>query len=303
MNLMTKKNGFRLLLSYLPFPLLVQLVAFYKKSKNIIAKINRTHSIQLDKDGIPYVLYGYYRGFYIGKQRSPVAISQKALEYYENFKKYNKIEDKKSLLNCVKWILENGKKNNDCVFLEYDFPWPMYDLEKPWRSGMAQGLAIQALVKAHKISKEKKFLDYAKLLLDSFYVDVKDGGITLKNNEGWWYEEFASKNAKMSKVLNGMMFALLGIYDYYNYTNDEKAKFLFEKGCSGLIKELPKFDYDGFSFYDLLGNPAHKYHQIHIELLEKLYNITKEKIFKEYSDKWKKTSYYQFVAMRLKSRN
>ncbi len=296
---MTSNERFSSLVSHLPLPLLIQLVTFYKKTKKTVSKINQ-YKIELDKKGIPYVKYGKISGKHIGKQRNPVAVSQYALMYYENFKEKKNNEQKKYLLNCADWILENGVKNIDSIFLEYNFPWPKYNLEKPWRSGMAQGQSIQALVKAHEVSKETKYLNFAKLLLNAFYIEVKDGGVTYKNNEGWWYEEFASKNGPNSKVLNGMIFAMLGIYEYYKYTNDENAKLLFEKGRDALIKELPKFDNKGFSNYDLLGNLSRHYHQVHIDLLEKLYSITKDKIFMEYCEKWKKTNYYKFTAEKIK---
>lgn len=152
---MILNDGFRSLLSHLPLPILIQVVTYYKKTRKNISQINQ---FSVDKNGIPFVNYGKIFGKNIGKQRNPVVISQYALKYFENFEKDDNNKHKFHLLNCVNWFLENGVKNNDAVFLEYNFPWPKYNLEKPWRSGMAQGLAIQALVKVHKISKEDKFL-------------------------------------------------------------------------------------------------------------------------------------------------
>ena len=34
------------------------------------------------------------------------------------------------------------------------------------------------------------------------------------------------------RVLNGMMWSLIGINSYYNYTRDPSAKFLFDQGVS-----------------------------------------------------------------------
>ncbi|GIU72614.1 MAG: hypothetical protein KatS3mg003_2093 [Candidatus Nitrosocaldaceae archaeon] len=41
------------------------------------------------------------------------------------------------------------------------------------------------------------------------------------------------------------------------------------------------------TYYDILGNPPLKYHEIHVRQLAELYNITKDKLFKEYYYKWK----------------
>jgi len=44
-----------------------------------------------------------------------------------------------------------------------------------------------------------------------------------------------------------------------------------------------------YSYYGVLGQPAstYNYHLIHIDLLGKLYNITKDEIFKAFHDRWK----------------
>jgi hypothetical protein len=73
-------------------------------------------------------------------------------------------------------------------------------------------------------------LDFANRFLNSFFVEVENGGVTYKTKNGYWYEEYACKGGKESRVLNGMMFALLGIHEYLKYTNDAKARFLFNKG-------------------------------------------------------------------------
>ena len=35
-----------------------------------------------------------------------------------------------------------------------------------------------------------------------------------------------------------MLFTVLGIYDYYKYTNDNDAKLLFDKGVNSIKKEI-----------------------------------------------------------------
>ena len=84
-----------------------------------------------------------------------------------------------------------------------------------------------------------------------------------------------------------MIFAVLGIYDYFQYTNDTDAKLLFDKGVNSIKREISKYNYNGYSYYDLLGNPANKYHQIHIDLTKQLYDLTGESIFTKYHELWK----------------
>ena len=127
-------------------------------------------------------------------------------------------------------------------------------------------------------------------MLDSFFVEVEDGGVTYKNpNSGWWYEEYAGIGGKEPRVLNGMMWTLIGIYSYYNYTNDPTAKFLFDQGILSLKNNLNQYEDKkySFSYYDALGTTAPlRHHKYHIDLLERLFHITSEQLFQDYHEKW-----------------
>lgn len=218
----------------------------------------------LDDLSVPIIDYGSVDGIFIGKQRNPVIISSAALSYFENYE--NGDESSSQLfLNCADWLVNNSVIYGNYSILEYEFPWLIYNMHPPWRSGMAHGMAIQALIRAHSLTSDVKYMDCAKKLLNSFFVEVEDGGVTYKTSTcGWWYEEYADKGGKESKVLNGMMFAMIGIYEYYEYTEDLDAKYLFDQGVISLKTSLPNYDKDGYSYYDALGDPAGKYHRIHI---------------------------------------
>ncbi|CAN5807843.1 hypothetical protein BH23THE1_BH23THE1_26240 [soil metagenome] len=183
------------------------------------------------------------------------------------------------------------------LLLPYNFPWKIYDLEPPWYSAMAQGKALPILIYAYQLTGLDKYKDTADGILNSFFIDVTQGGITYKsNNSGWWYELYAGTGSKQPKVLNGMLFTLVALDEYYRATNDSKAKFLFDQGILSLENNLPLFDANGFSYYDLLQTPnKFEYHIIHIDLLNKLYNTTGESLFKFYADRWSKYNTTQVI--------
>jgi heparosan-N-sulfate-glucuronate 5-epimerase len=239
---------------------------------------------QCDEKGIPYLIEGT-----IGRQRNPMTVCNKALSYHDNF-----IQGDSSkldfFLNCANWLLENQNEEGDFSVLNYNYNWPVNNLVAPWRSGLANGVALQVLIKAHAITRDEKYLQTGKKILNSFFVEVRDGGVTYKSeNNGWWFEEYADDAGYVSRVLNGHMFALVGIHEYFNYTNDSSANDLFLKGLTGLKENLPNYDKgDGNSLYDALGRPTNiKYHNIHIDLLDRLFQITNDPIYKVYRDKWK----------------
>lgn len=244
--------------------------------------------ITSDSYSIPIVDYGYIHGVYVGPQRNPVTVGEKAISYYEIFRKTHSQSARESLIENVNWLVENAKSMGNYSILEYKFPYPPYKLKSDWRSGMAQGQALEASLDAYAVTGEKKYLTTARLILNSFFVEVKDGGVTLKTPvNGWWYEEYAANDSRKSGVLNGMMYTLISIYKYFNSTHSPEAKYLFDMGVLALDRNLPKYDNYGYSNYDLIGTPATiQYHHIHVELLGKLYNITKDEIFKAFHDRW-----------------
>jgi hypothetical protein len=246
---------------------------------------------KLDYYGVPWVYYATTMdGKPAGFQRNPVTTVAQANEFYENYKSNNNQSAKTYFLNNVNWLVNNAVQKQHYALLQYNFPIPHYNINSIWFSAMANGQALQVLIKAHEITQDLRYLIAAKSLLNAFFVEVKHGGITYKDSPNdWWYEEYASngKYAKNSRVLNGMLFTVLAIYDYYKYTNDADAKLLFDKGVNSLKKELSKYNNNGYSYYDLLGNPAGKYHQTHVILTKELYDITGEQIFNEYSEFWK----------------
>ena len=253
--------------------------------------ITEAHALPkiVDNDGIPFVDYDKIVNG-IGFQRNPVATIEQANVFYDLYKKDNDESSKTYFLNNANWLVNNLVIKENYALLPYDFFWPHYNLKAPWFSALANGLTLQVLIKAHEMTQDLKYLIAAKGLLNAFFIEVEDGGITYKDSPNeWWYEEYASndKDAKISRVLNGMMFTVLAIYDYYEYTNDADAKLLFDKGVNSLKKEIPKYNDNGYFYYDLLGKPAGTYHTTHVDLLKKLYDVTGEPIFNDYYELWK----------------
>lgn len=245
-------------------------------------------TITTNEKGIPTVDYGNP----IGKQINPVTVSLYALDYFEEYKKGDECS-KQLFLNCADFLVNNLIDKGNYSVWEYNFPWKIYNMTPPWRSAMAQGLGIQVLAYAYNLTGERRYLESARRALNAFYVDVQEGGVTIKENGGCWYEEYADEGGKMSRVLNGHNFALLGIYEYYKITGDIDAKYLFDKGVASLKRHAHEYDANCWTYYDALGNLAdEKYHNIHIKQMLELYNITGDELFKDYYEKWNSYNSY-----------
>ena len=250
--------------------------------------------IFFDKNNIPMVDYGIMDGINIGKQYNPVTISHDASKYYTEFIKNENKTSKTYFLKHVNWLVDNSVKKDNYTFFAYDFPFPPYDLKAPWYSAMAQGAPIQSLLNAYNITQDKTYLTTAKNALNVLFIDINDPckcGVTYKTlADGWWFEEYANGHENGPRVLNGMMFTLVDIYHYYNFTQDPDALYLFNQGILSLKNNLHNYDKNGtYSSYDKnKGDAPMLYHKVHLCLLDKLYNITKENLFKQYLVNWTK---------------
>jgi hypothetical protein len=265
--------------------------------------------VRYDNLGVPIVDYGYVGENYIGPQRNPLVIANYALSL-DN--KYNRTHDEELLqrfMNNADWLVENAISKGNYSILPFNFPRPDYNLEPPWQSSAAQGEALQVLVRANGITGDKKYLDTAKSLLNAFFIEVKDNGVAYKTQEqGWWYEAFAGNKTLGPRLLGGMMNALLGIYEYYQYTKDPAAKYLFDQGILALKNNLPNYEFfqGTYSTQSILSNHTNpaplNVHLNHARQLGLLYDISGEQMLKTYHDIWSNYDLPNDIEQTLKNK-
>lgn len=242
----------------------------------------------LDGVGIPML---DYHGE-VGLQYNPIAIAQYALG---NFNQYLKSADQvrfDRFILAADWLVDNLEKNSHGIWIwNHYFDWEYRDtLYSPWYSALSQGQGISCLVRAHKETKSEKYLVAAEKAFSSFLVGVGQGGVTYQDENGFvWLEETIVDPP--THILNGFLWAMWGIYDYYLYTSDQGAKDLFEQGVNTLVTHLPDYDTGFWSLYEQSGTRMHMlaspfYHQLHIVQLLVMNRITGKVIFKEFAEKW-----------------
>lgn len=241
---------------------------------------------KLDREGIimfkiPYTTrFDYY----------PVQIALFALGNLEKFLDTGEERYREIFIRHVDWLVKNISIKDDFGVWEHNFVLPYYKFDRvPWVHGMAQGVAISALVRAYQLTGNKKYLEVAKLAYGAFERDIDEGGARYIDDKGnVWIEEYAI--LPPPHILNGFIFALFGIFDFYKITGSKEVLDLFYKGIKTVEKNLPLYDSGYWSFYDLIYKcPATKdYHMLHIEQLVALHKLTKNVIIGDFANKWKR---------------
>lgn len=267
-------------------------------SRNI-EHVYRLNDRRIDKYGvaehdIPLTYYGYIDNKFIGYQIAMHNVALKSREYfYDYFETKNKSYLNKALF-LVNFMISSAKpRKNNILLLENNFYWPPYDLSPPWSGAIVQAGFIKSLMLAYKATGDEAYLKIAEFALNAFEHGIDECGIVYlregrKKEKYYWYPEYAGNSPPF--VLNGFITSLIWIKEYYDETKSEKAKRIYERGLKSLIHFLPEYSTeDNWSYYDAEKRRANlHYHKLHIEQMKALYNMTGEKIFLSYAEKWEK---------------
>lgn len=154
-------------------------------------------------------------------------------------------------LGQVKWLEKHAVRRDDgSVVWPLTFDWQEGErwLRAPWVSALAQGLAISTLVRGFRMTRERRLLELCLGATRAFEKDVNDGGVRTFEGNHVLYEEYPAH--PLSRVLDGFLFSLLGLYDLFAETGESRVFQLFADGVDGLKHLLPYWDYRGkWSWY------------------------------------------------------
>ncbi len=266
-----------------------------------ISKLNKLlHSF--DTDGIPlnttYIDVKEQKLHYY-----PISIGQYGLSVFHSYLKTNSEEKKEHFLRIAEWFYNNKTEDDELgVYWLTDVEKPEYKVTKPWKSAFTQSRGLSIMMRAWQLTGDNKYLEACKKALIPFTKDISHGGVTVDlNSKNAFYEEYVAE--KPTRVLDGHIFSLWGLYDFIRAIDKEKeqeafllAKELFDKGIEGLISSLPKYDMGFWVLFNRceLDHYPKKdpctigYIRLVTKQLEVLYNITKRKELKQFSTKFSK---------------
>ena len=214
----------------------------------------------LDDKGIPV---RHYKS--VGAQYNPTRIAGYALANYNASISDREGDFDRRFQVCVDWFASH----QDGLYW-YQFRWG--ELQPPWLSCMAQGQAMSVLYRGYLSRRDTRLLDVASNALIPFQKSIDAGGLFYQVDGKYAFlEEYPTSNP--IHVLNGHLFALVGIIEIYTIIPKLVDMASLDRLLKDLALVLPLFDMGGWSAYDLdrsryVRNACTPYyHHMHIRLL------------------------------------
>lgn len=237
----------------------------------------------VDQDGIIFYANQYYH---------PNQLANTGLYYFDSYRKTNNNEYLVRAEKHAKKLIEKSQEIDGALYFPYEFDFKLHDLKDdvlraPWYSGMAQGEALSLFVRLYQETNQKEYLAAAQKTFKSFSrLGEKNNPWTVYVDSAgyYWIEEYPEESP--DHTLNGFIFGLYGVYDYYELTKDRQAKEISEAALTTLKHYLTEFRKEGGVSYYCLKHQKQdkKYHQTHIEQLNMLYKTTGDEYFKSMAD-------------------
>lgn len=203
----------------------------------------------------------------VPKNPYPVSVCHTAFGFHKYWFETGMESNRYWFLANVDWLIEHRDANS---YLYYPFQkehYPGVVHTPPWVSAMAQGEALAAACMAYQLTGQEKYLEAARSFFATLFRNSGGFWCIGVDREGYyWLEEYPSPD--FCHVLNGMLFGLWGLWDYYALTGDEFALTLFEAGIKSIVDHYPSYRVDGKngSRYCLhyAGSAGETYHAIHL---------------------------------------
>jgi hypothetical protein len=240
-------------------------------------------AMRLDGDGVPYQVSRTFTNY------NPAYVAWYGLQQLQQSELRGVPDGRASFQRQVRWLQENVVRREDgaAVWL-YHFDWWEFDsfLRSGWICGMAQGLIMSVLVRAHRLQPDPGLLELARAAARPFELPVERGGVQSVGRAGPILEEYPS--VVPPRVLDGTIFAMLGVHDLATESGDTEMRELFRRSVSGLLGELDEWDYHGiWSWYGrrLYLSPPH-YHAANRALLTALARASEIPQFAEVARCW-----------------
>ena len=219
----------------------------------------------------------------------PTATAQRALGLHEAWL----MGDQKAFegfLEEAQRLRDRAIEVGTSLLWQYDVDVPKFRQRAPWYSCMAQGQAASAFVRAHIATKQEHWAEAALAAVHPLVVDGERLGLVTATPYGPALEE-ATTNPP-SRILNGWIFGLWGLWDVAIGLTDAHCRGLFNASTEALAQMLAAYDVGWWTRYSLfppvapdLAKPF--YHTLHVAQISALFSLTGIADFGDYAERWR----------------
>jgi hypothetical protein len=238
----------------------------------------------VDEQGVPVIRKG-------GKvYNHPVRLAHHAIQYVNSYQMTKNPEYLKMAEKLAGRLEEIGIREGNRLYFPYEFDIylhsiPSEHLKPKWYSGMAQGQALSAFSRLYQVTGNKRYLERAEETFNSLVVlKSNDGSVWVSmvdDRQYFWIEEYPMEAP--THVLNGYLYAILGLYDYYQVDKSDRVKDVLQASLLTIHDHIDQYRVPGDLSKYCLKHPHQSplYHKIHIQQLDVVYKMTGMKKFGE----------------------
>ncbi len=211
-------------------------------------------------------------------------------------------KDYNLLIACIDKLEESKYEDPNIVKWVNNYDNKRYNIPAPWSSAMDSGEALSFYLRVYQLTKEEHLLSTAMKIYNFLKIDFSQGGVRRVDEKGYvWLEEYPSDPP--SYVLNGFIYAILGLYDLYRVTESKEVKEDIDCFILTLKDNIHRFDSGYWSQYDLLKKELVRFYyqkNVHVPQMEVLYLLTGEEIFNKYKTRWERNlTVLNFLFVRI----
>lgn len=200
------------------------------------------------------------------------------------------------------WLVQAQDREGEwagCWVVHQDdekYPW----LRAPWTSALASGNAISALLRGWQLFGVESYREAAEAAYRGLHAPRTGAALVVEQGEALWYEEYPGPEPL--HVLNGHVYALLGVLDYARVSGDAEANDRWRRAATTTLEHLEGFDLGYWSVYDLHTREpvnVHYHKNIHIPQLRILGRLTEEPRFEAVAARWERYLHSRVSRARL----
>jgi hypothetical protein len=244
---------------------------------------SNTYREPLDSDSIEL---WQYRG---GEYYHPTYLSRRCQEfiatyYYAKNEKYLQRAEHYAQKIMSECVYHDSVPYTVCHFLYAPHADSESTFTPPWPSGMSQGELMMVVMRLYELTGKQEYIDFGHKLFRGY--------TRLKRNHDWWIARIDTANYywieeyphsdKPGCTLNGFIYALYGIYDYFRITDSPDARRVLDMSLTTIKHYMPDFRQEGSASYYCLGHKMQAneaYHVLHLQMMIILYNLTGDSFF------------------------